>query len=69
MPDHVHVEDSGFVQALDDVDWGHANGGDEEFCTGVNDYGDEFVKFPFRVVVAGSDPRQQLRCECTYIEL
>ena len=38
VSDHVHVEDSGFVEALDDVDWGDADGGDEEFGAGVDDY-------------------------------
>ena len=53
VPDHIHVEDAGFVQALDDVDWGHADGGDEELGARVDDYGDEFVEFPLCVVVAG----------------
>lgn len=40
VPDHVHVENAGFVEALDDVDWGHADGGDEEFGAGINYYRD-----------------------------
>lgn len=52
VSDHVHVEDPGFVQALDDVDWGHADGGDEEFGARVDDYGDEFFEFALCVVVA-----------------
>ena len=40
VADHVHVENAGFVEALDDVDWGNADGGDEEFCTRVDDDGD-----------------------------
>lgn len=52
VPDHVHVEDSGFVQALDDVFRGDAHGGDEEFGTRVDDDGDEVVEFAFGVVVA-----------------
>ena len=40
------------MQALDDVDWRHADGGDEEFCTRVDDYGDEIIEFTFCVVVA-----------------
>ena len=53
VPDHVHVEDSGFVQALDHVDWRHADGGDEEFGARVDYDRDEFVEFSFCVVVAG----------------
>ena len=41
------------MQALDDVDWGDADGGDEEFGARVDDYGDEFVEFPLCVIVAG----------------
>ena len=40
VPDHVHVQDAGFVQALHDVDGWDADGGDEEGGAGVNDYGD-----------------------------
>ena len=39
VPDHVHVEDAGFVEALYDVLWGHSDGGDEEFGAGVDDDG------------------------------
>ena len=52
VADHVHVEDAGFVEALDDVDGGHADGGDEEFSARVDDDGDEVVEFTFCVVVA-----------------
>ncbi len=40
------------MKALDDVHWRHANSGDEEFGTGVDDDGDEVIKFAFCVVVA-----------------
>lgn len=40
------------MQALDNVDWGHADGGDEEFSAGVDDYGHQFVELSFCVVVA-----------------
>ncbi len=53
VPDHVHVEDAGFVEAVDDVEGGHADGGDEEFGAGIDDDGDEVVEFAFGVVVAG----------------
>lgn len=52
------------MQALDDVDWGHADGGDEEFGTRVDDYGDEFVEFTFCIVVAREYfPGQKSSCE------
>lgn len=52
VANHVHVKDACFVQALDDVDWGDADGGDEEFSAGVDDDGDEVVEFAFCVIVA-----------------
>lgn len=53
VPDHVHVEDAGFVEALHDVCGWDADGGDEEFGAGVDDDGYQVVKFAFCVVVAG----------------
>ena len=29
VADHVHVKDAGFMEALDDMGGGHADGGDE----------------------------------------
>lgn len=52
VPDHVHVEDAGFVEALDDGFGGDADGGDEEAGAGVDDDGYEIVEFAFGVVVA-----------------
>ena len=52
MADHIHVEDAGFVETLDDVLGGYADGGDEELGAGVDDDGDEFVEFAFGVVIA-----------------
>jgi len=52
VPDHIHVEDTGFVEALDDVLGGDADGGDEETGAGVDDDGYELVEFAFGVVVA-----------------
>ena len=53
VPDHVHVEDAGFVQTVDDVLGGDADGGDEELGAVVDDDADEVVEFAFGVVVAG----------------
>ena len=52
VPDHVHVENAGFMEALDDVNWGDADSGYEQLGAGVDDDGDEIVKFAFCVVVA-----------------
>lgn len=55
VADHVHVEDAGFVEALDDVFGRDADGGDEEFGAGVDDDGDEVVEFALCVVVTFRD--------------
>lgn len=52
VPDHIHVEDAGLVEALDNMYWGNADGGDEELGTGVDNYGDEIIEFAFSVIVA-----------------
>ena len=52
VADHVHVEDTGLVEALDNGFRGDANGGDEETGAGVDDDGYEIVEFAFGVVVA-----------------
>ena len=53
VPDHVHVEDASFVEALNDVSGGDADGTDEELGARVDDDGHEFVELAFGVVVAG----------------
>jgi len=52
VADHVHVEDAGFVEALDNMLWGNTDGGDEELGAAVDDDANEFVKFTFGIVVA-----------------
>lgn len=52
VADHVHVEDAGAVQALDDVLGRHTDGGDEEARTGVDDDGDQLVELTLGVIVA-----------------
>jgi hypothetical protein len=51
VPDHVHVEDAGFVELVDDFFGWDANGGDKEFGARFDDDVDEFGKFAFGVVV------------------
>lgn len=53
VPDHVHVEDAGAVELLDDGLGRHADGGDEEFGAGFDDDVDEVVELALGVVVAG----------------
>ena len=40
MSDHVHVEDARGMETFDDGGGGDADGRDEEFGAGVDDYGD-----------------------------
>lgn len=40
MPDHIHVENTGFVETLNYRGWRDADGGDEEFGARVDDDGD-----------------------------
>lgn len=52
MSNHVRIEDTGFVEALDDMFWGHANGRDEEFGTALDGDGNELIEFALGVIVA-----------------
>ena len=52
VADHVHVEDAGAVEALDNVLGGHTDGGDEEAGAGVDDDVDQLIELTLGVVVA-----------------
>lgn len=52
VADHVHVQDAGLVQAVDDVLGGDTDGRDEELGTGLDDDVDELVELALGVVVA-----------------
>lgn len=52
VSNHVHVEDTCFVELLHDVRGWNADGGDEETCAGVDYYVGELVELAVRVVVA-----------------
>lgn len=52
VANHVHVEDAGLVQAVDDVLGGDTDGGDEELGAGLDDDVDELVELALGVVVA-----------------
>lgn len=52
VADHVHVEDAGFVELVDDLLGGHADGGDEEAGAGVDDDVGELAELALGVVVA-----------------
>ena len=53
VSNHVHVENARFVESVDDMLWGDANGGDEELGSAVDDDADELVELAFCVIVAG----------------
>jgi hypothetical protein len=53
VSDHVHVEDAGAVELLDDSLGRNADGADEELCARVNDNVDELTELALCVVVAG----------------
>lgn len=52
VANHVHVEDAGLVQLLDDVLGGHADGADEQLGAGLDDDVDEAIKLALGVVIA-----------------
>lgn len=52
VSDHVHVENAGFVELVDDFLGGHADGRDEEAGAGVDDDLDELAELALGVVVA-----------------
>lgn len=52
VADHVHVDDAGAVELVDDGLGGHADGGDEELGARVNDDVDHLVELALGVVVA-----------------
>ena len=53
VADHVHVEDTGLVEAVDDGFGWDTDGRHEEASAGVNDDGGELVELALGVVVAG----------------
>lgn len=54
VSDHVHVQNAGFVEPLNDVLRRHPNSGDKELCAAVDDDADQVIELAFRVVVASS---------------
>lgn len=52
VTDHVHVENTSFVQSINDVFWRYPNSRDEELSTAVDDDADQLVSFALGVVVA-----------------
>jgi len=57
VADHVHVDDTGLVETVDDGAGGNADGGDEELGAGLDDDVNELVELAVRVVTAGRDKR------------
>jgi hypothetical protein len=52
VSDHVHVDDAGGVELVDDGLGGHADCGDEELGAGLDDDVDELVQLALCVVIA-----------------
>jgi len=52
VADHVHVENSGFVELVDNGLGGNTDGGDEELSTRLNDNVYKIVELSLGVVVA-----------------
>lgn len=57
VADHVHVEDTGLVESLDDVLGGNTDGGNEELGTALDDDVDQLIELTLGVVVARDDVR------------
>jgi hypothetical protein len=52
VANHVHVQNAGFVEAVDDMLGWDTDGGDEELGAAVDDNSHELVEFAFCVIVA-----------------
>ena len=52
MSDHIHIEDTRFVKALDDIFGGNADGRDKELGARVDDDGYQLVQLTFGIIVA-----------------
>ena len=55
VADHVHCEDTGFVESVDDCLGGDTNGRDKELGSALNDDVDELVQLALGVIVAKGD--------------
>lgn len=55
VTDHVHGEDTGAVQTVDDSLGGNTDGGDEELRAALDDDVDELVKLALGIVVASGE--------------
>lgn len=55
VADHVHAEDAGAVELLDDRLGGNTDSGDEELGAAVDDDVNELVELALGVVVAGGE--------------
>jgi hypothetical protein len=52
VADHVHVEDAGLVQLVDDGLGGHTDGADEQLGAGLDDDVDEAIELALSVIIA-----------------
>lgn len=56
VADHVHVQDTGLLELLDDVLGGDTDGRDEELGAGLDDNVDELIELALGVIVAAEKP-------------
>lgn len=52
VADHVHVEDAGVVETIDDMLGWDTDGGDEQLCAAVNDDAHKLVELALSIIVA-----------------
>lgn len=64
VADHVHAEDAGTVELLDDSLRGNTDGGNEELSTALDDDIDELVELALGVVVAVRCERLPCQSDC-----
>ena len=54
VANHVHAEDIGLVEAVDDVLWWDTDGGHKEFGTALDDNGDKLIEFSLGIIIAST---------------
>lgn len=63
VSDHVHVQNAGLVEALDNMFGRNSDGGDEKLSTRVDNNAGQLVELSLRIIVAGQESeRQHLNC-------
>jgi hypothetical protein len=52
VANHVHVQDTGLVESVDDMLWGDTNGRNEQLCSALNNNGNELVQLALGIIIA-----------------